>query len=105
MFVLDVGDLEDYYPRKLVVEFAKEWGLRKGNKKEALNDIEKGKMVRVLNELLGVDWWKRLLSEKVIEEMSSDELSEEIGRKLSLIYDKLGADPPGMRKHPSQHSA
>lgn len=90
VLALKQGDLEDYYPRELALDFAKEWGKLKGKKEEEIpTEIEEGDTVKILDELLGKRWWKTLLAEKVIKEMTPQQISNEIQNKLSTIYDAV----------------
>ncbi len=88
ILALGKGDLEDYYPREPVLQFAKEWGKVKNKKEEEIpSEIEEGKTVKKLSKLLGERWWKRKLADKIIEEMNSDDIDEEVKAKLIQIYD------------------
>lgn len=87
---LKKGDIEDYYPRELVLDFAKEWGKIKGKKEEEIpTKIEEGETVKILEELLGKRWWKTLLAEKAIKEMKPDQIESEVKNKLAKIYDAV----------------
>ena len=80
-------DLEDYYPREVVLQFAHEFGQRKGRKPENIpTEIKAGETVKKLNKLLGRNWWKKPLADKVIEEMKPDDIEDEIKTKLTQIY-------------------
>lgn len=90
IFALDKGDLEDYYPPELVLEFAREWGKVKNIKEEEIpSKIKEGETVKMLDGLLNGDWWKRRLADKVIEEMKLEDINEEIKSKLTQIYDSI----------------
>ena len=90
ILALKQGDIEDYYPRELVLDFAKEWGEIKGKKQEEIpTEIKKGQTVKKLDELLGGDWYKRNLAEKVIKEMKPGQIDEEIRSKLTQIYESI----------------
>jgi len=90
VLVLSKGDLEDYYPREIVSQFAKKMALKKDKKEEKIpNEIRKGETVKKLDELLGKDWWKRSLSEKVIKEMIPEQLDDEIKDKLGKVYESV----------------
>ena len=90
VLALEKGDIEDYYPRELVLEFAKEWGKVKNKKEEEIpTEIKEGETVKKLNKLLGGDWWKTKLAVKVIEEMEPDQIDDEIKSKLVQIYDAI----------------
>jgi len=87
---LTQGDIEDYYPRDLVLDFAKEFAKKKGKKSEEIpTEIEVGKTVMVLNELLNGDWWKTTLADKVIKEMKKEQINREVSSKLAQIYDDI----------------
>lgn len=87
IIALKNGDLEDYYPRELVLEFATEWGEIKGKKdEEILSEIKVGETVKKLDKLLGKKWWKRKLADKVIEEMKPEQIKDEIKDVLTKIY-------------------
>ena len=94
IIALEKGDLEDYYPRELVVEFATEWGRRKGKKEEEIpKEIKEGETVKTLVRLLGRDWWKTQLAEKVIKDMKPTQMDEkprdEVRDKLIQIYKSI----------------
>lgn len=91
VMALQKGDIEDYYPRELVLQFAQEWGKVKHKKDEGTpaKIIETGKTVMKLNELLGGDWWKAKLAAKVIAEMKPEQIDGEITAKLTKIYDAI----------------
>jgi len=64
--------------------------LKKDKKEEKIpNEIRKGETVKKLDELLGKDWWKRSLSEKVIKEMIPEQLDDEIKDKLGKVYESV----------------
>ncbi len=87
---LKKGDIEDYYPRELVMEFVKEFAPKKSKPEEEIPDeIKQGETVKKLSKLLNGDWWKRNLAEKVIKEMELEQIDEEIRSKLSQIYDSV----------------
>ncbi len=89
IIALKKGDLEDYYPRQLILEFAKHWANRKSKEKETPSEIKEGKTVDVLNKLLGKDWWKRELANEVIKKMTPEEIDPEIKDKITEIYNSL----------------
>ncbi len=90
IFVLGKGDLEDYYPREIVKEFAKEMAIKKGKKAEDIpDDIKVGETVKTLGKLLGGDWWKTQLAERVRHEMQTDKIDKEVITKLTKIYDSI----------------
>lgn len=90
VLALEEGDIEDYYPRELVLEFAKEMAVKKGKKEETIpSEIKEGETVKTLDELLGGDWWKRQLADKVIKEMEPGQIDDEIKSKLTQIYDSI----------------
>jgi hypothetical protein len=87
---LGQGDLEDYYPRDLVLQFARDWGKVKNRKEEEIpKEITQGETVRMLNEILNGDWWKRKLADKVIDEMKPEDVPGEVKDKLGQIYDGI----------------
>jgi len=87
---LKKGDIEDYYPRELVLDFAKEFAPKKGKTPEEIPDeIKEGETVKKLNKLLKGDWWKRNLAEKVVKEMKPEQIDEEIRTILTKIYDSI----------------
>jgi len=90
ILVLEKGDLEDYYPREIVLMFAKEMALKKGIAEDKIpNDIPEGQTVKILDALIGKDKWKRKLAAKVIEAMKPDDIDPEIRTKLTKIYDSI----------------
>ncbi|MDY7019212.1 MAG: AAA family ATPase [Chloroflexota bacterium] len=93
ILALKEGDLEDYYPREIVLEFAREWAEKKGKSDQIPDEIEVGETVSRLNDLLdkgrGRDWWKRLLADKVIKEMKPEQIDSEIEAILARIYDAV----------------
>lgn len=90
ILALKQGDIEDYYPRELVMEFVKEFAPKKGKKEDEIpNEIKQGETVKKLSELLNGDWWKKNLTEKVIKEMKPEQLDSEIRSKLTQIYDSI----------------
>ncbi len=88
IFILKQGDLEDYYPRELVMDFIKEMLNKKGkSEKEMPSDIKVGETVKKLDEILGKDTsWKKYLARKIREEMKPDQINKEIIDKLNAIY-------------------
>ena len=87
---LKKGDIEDYYPRELVLEFAKELAIKKGKTEtEIPTEIEEGETVKSLSKLLHGDWWKTLLAAKMIEEMKPEQIQDEVKGKLTKIYDSI----------------
>lgn len=83
------GDIEDYYPRDIVLQFAQEYAKKKGRTDQTPSEIKEEKTVSELNKLLGNDWWKRLLADKVIKEMKPDQVNDEIKAILTDIYDTI----------------
>lgn len=86
---LDKGDLEDYYPRSVVLSFAQEWAPRKGTQAQIPNEIPEGKTVEILDNLLKGDWWKTILAEAVVTETTAEDIDEEIRAKLTEVYDSV----------------
>jgi len=90
VMVLEKGDLEDYYPRHLVAEFAAERAKVKGIKEEKVPEaIQVGKTVRTLNGLLGKDWPKTRLATLIIERMQPSEIDEEVTAKIGEIHRRV----------------
>jgi len=89
IIALTKGDLEDYYPRDIVLQFAQEYAEKKGRADQIHSEIKIGKTVGELDKLLGKNWWKRPLVEKVIREMKSEQIDEEIKTVLTRIYDAV----------------
>ena len=87
---LKKGDIEDYYSRELVLEFVKELAAKKGKtENEIPHELKEGETVKTLDKLLGGDWWKRQLADKIIKEMKPEQIDAEIKGKLSQIYDAV----------------
>ncbi len=83
-------DIEDYYPRDLVLEFAREFAPKKNRREDEIPDeIKEGETVKKLSELLNGDWWKKNLAEKVIKEMKPEQIDPEVKTKLTQIYDAI----------------
>lgn len=88
--VLEKGDLEDYYPRELVLHFAKEWGTKIGKTEDEIpKEIKQGETVRKLSGLLRGNWWKSHLASKAIHEMKPEQIDDEVKNKLTKIYDSI----------------
>jgi len=87
IFVLDRGDLEDYYPREIVMDFARELAERRGI--NAPTEIPIGNTVQVLNELKGNTMWKKPLARKIIEEMPEAQIEPELRGKITQIYKSI----------------
>jgi predicted ATP-dependent endonuclease of OLD family len=83
------GDLEDYYPRDIVLQFAQEWTKKKSKAHQIPSEIKEGETVSKLNELLGGARWKRELADRVIKEMKPEQIEDEIKAKLTRIYDAI----------------
>jgi len=86
---LSKGDLEDYYPRDIVLRFAQHWGKKKGKPHQIPSEIMEGETVAKLNALLGKDWWKRPLADKVIKEMKPGHIDDEVKSTLTRIYEAV----------------
>ena len=71
--IWDRGDIEDFYPRRLIIEFVK----KRKNKELKEEDIPPGQTVKKLLDILEGDWWKKQLATKVIEEITSEEIDSE----------------------------
>lgn len=90
VITLKRGDIEDYYPRELVVEFVNEFAPKKGKRVDEIpSEIKEGETVKKLSELLNGNWWKKILAEKVIKEMTPEQIEDEIRNKLTQIYDSI----------------
>ena len=93
ILALKEGDLEDYYPREIVLEFTQEWAEKKGKTDQIPDEIEVGETVSRLDDLLGKgrwrNWWKRPLADKVIEEMKPELVDDEIKAILARIFDAV----------------
>jgi AAA15 family ATPase/GTPase len=89
IIALTKGDLEDYYPRDIVLQFAQEWTKKKSKAHQIPSEIKEGETVSELNRLLGKKWWKGSLADKVIKEMKPEQIDDEIKAKLSRIHDAI----------------
>jgi hypothetical protein len=90
IFALKNGDIEDYYPRELVLEFVNETVAKKGKEKQEIPaEIKVGETVKKLDDLLGKETWKRKLARKVIREMETNQIDKEVQEKLAKIYDSI----------------
>jgi predicted ATPase len=90
IIALKKGDLEDYYPRELVIKFAGEWAKRKKISADKVpSTIADGKTVETINKLLGEDWWKTKLAEEIIKEMKAEQIDKEINEDISRIHDSI----------------
>lgn len=90
LLALQRGDIEDYYPRELVMGFVKEFAPKKGRTQgEIPAEIEDGKTVETLDKLLYGDWWKSILAGKMVNEMKPEQIDAEIRDKLSKLYDSI----------------
>jgi len=90
LIALEKGDIEDYYPRELVMEFVREFAPKKGKTEEEIPDeVKEGETVKKLSELLNGDWWKKNLAEKVSKEMKPEQIADEIRTKLGQVYDSI----------------
>jgi predicted ATP-dependent endonuclease of OLD family len=87
IIVLEKGDLEDYYPRKIVMDFANSLAEKRGI--DAPTQIEEGKTVSVLTQLKGNDGWKKPLARKIVEEMTENQMEPEIKQKITQIYSSV----------------
>ena len=67
------GDIEDFYPRRLIIEFAKQ----RKRKELREGDVPKGQTVEKLNGILGKKWWKVQLATKVAKEITPEEIDSE----------------------------
>ena len=98
VMVMQKGDLEDYYPRHLVLEFAAHWAKVKGVKEDGVpKSIEVGKTVRTLNRLLGEKWWKTRLASEIVERMQSEEIDDEVKAKIGEIHKRVEQGGPNDR--------
>lgn len=90
LIALEKGDIEDYYPRELVMEFVREFAPKKGKTEEEIpGEVKEGETVKKLSELLNGDWWKKNLAEKVSKEMKPEQIADEIRTKLGQVYDSI----------------
>jgi len=89
IIVLHNGDLEDYYPRDLVLAFLKYWAQKKGVNNEIPSAIDDGATVKTLDGLLGGDWWKRKLADEMLEKMDRDQIHTEITDIITKIYNSM----------------
>lgn len=73
------GDIEDFYPRRLIVEFAKQQKVKELREEDVPSeeDVPKGQTVEKLNGILGKKWWKVELATKVAEEITPEEINDE----------------------------
>ena len=78
----DIGDIEDFYPRRLIVEFVK-----KREKELSEKDVPKGQTVEKLNGILGKNWWKVQLASKVAEEITYEDIDSE--KELKEFIDQI----------------
>ncbi len=87
ILVLSKGDLEDYYPREIVMELARDLATKR--KLPNPEEIKVGETVNRLTELKGNDQWKKPLAKKVIEQTEPSQIPEEIidflGRILGAV--------------------
>ncbi len=90
---LDKGDLEDYYPRDIILQFARDYAEKKGKSDHIPDEIEVGETVSRLDCLLDKGrnrgWWKIPLADKVIKKMIPEQIDDEIKDKLTHIYDAV----------------
>lgn len=86
ILVLSKGDLEDYYPREIVMELARDFA-NKRNLPDP-DEIKVGETVGRLTELKGNAQWKKPLARKVIEQTEPSQIPKEISDFLARI---LGA--------------
>ena len=86
------GDIEDFYPRRLVVEFAKQQEVKKLRKEDVPSeeDITDGKTVEKLNGILGGKWWKVELATKVAEEITYEDIDSE--KELTEFIEQIFQD-------------
>jgi AAA15 family ATPase/GTPase len=81
--VLQKGDIEDYYPRPLVVEFVKDETGKEINE----NDISVGQTVKKLRDYFDKkDWWKKPLAQRISERISPDQIDYELDQIISQVY-------------------
>ena len=86
IIALEKGDLEDYYPREIVLQFVREHHKFKDRQEEIPKKIKEGETVSTLAGLLGEDWRKKPLAKAVIEKMKPDQIEGEIIEKLTQIH-------------------
>jgi len=87
IIIWERGDIEDFYPRRLIVEFVKQ---RKG-KEIREEDVPKGQTVEKLNGILEKKWWKEQLARKVAEEITPEEIDSEKELKefIEQIFEEI----------------
>jgi predicted ATP-dependent endonuclease of OLD family len=86
IYTLEKGDIEDYYPRGLILEFLEEeLPKREKEKPDIPKEISAGETVKKINELLGKDTWKIKLAKKIVKQMESKDIIKEIRDKLNKI--------------------
>lgn len=83
ILIWERGDIEDFYPRHLIVEFVKE---RKG-KELREEDVPKGQTVEKLNGIIKKKWWKEQLARKVAEEITPEEIDSE--KELKEFFEQI----------------
>lgn len=90
--VLSMGDLEDYYPRRLVKEFVQDQLAVRASKTTiptaAQPPIEVGNTVSQLDAILGKDRWKRRLADRILSDMEADEIHDEVRAILTELRDQ-----------------
>jgi len=89
IIALDKGDLEDYYPREIILQFVREHLKLKDRQGEVPEEIKEGETVSMLNGLLGKKWWKKPLAQDVIDKMKPDQIEGEIIEKLTRIHKSI----------------
>lgn len=89
VFILTKGDLEDYYPRDIVLQFAQELSQKRGKNNQIPSEIKEGETVSKLNEILGKNRWKKPLASKIVKEMKPEQIDKEIKAVLTDIYDTI----------------
>ena len=82
--VWELGDIEDYYPRKLILDWIHS---KNATWTEGLTEeqIPEGETVQKLRESLpGDDWWKAPLAEYVAEHITKDDVARRASRPRRL---------------------
>jgi len=86
--ILSQGDIEDYYPRHLILEWLKSRAWAQG---EGEADVPVGHTVQRLRTLVpgSSDWWKVDLGEFVAEGMTKDLIENELRVYVNSLYSAL----------------
>ena len=87
IIIWERGDIEDFYPRRLIIEFVK----KRKNKELKEEDIPQGQTVKRLLDILEGDWWKVQLARKVAEEITPEEIGteKELKKFIEQIFKEI----------------